>query len=100
MGIISKMLGFTSEMMNDGNGNIIDLNDFCHKIEIVSYHRLAMEIAIDLIGNAVARVDWNEFKNNKQQSTLRTSRLNGQPNQLQTSTEFYKQLVRTLFLKN
>ena len=100
MGIISKMLGFTSEMMNDGNGNIIDLNDFCHKIEIVSYHRLAMEIAIDLIGNAVARVDWNEFKNNKQQATLRTSRLNGQPNQLQTSTEFYKQLVRTLFLKN
>ncbi len=33
MGIISKMLGFTSEMKNDGNGNIIDLNDFATRLK-------------------------------------------------------------------
>lgn len=100
MGIFSRFLGFSSEMMNDGQGNIIDLNDFCHRIEIASYHRLAMEMAIDLIGNAVARVDWKHYKKHEEQESLLTSRLNGEPNRLETSTEFYKKFTRRLLLHN
>lgn len=99
MSIISDFLGFSSEMMNDGTGNIIDLNDFCYNVEVASYHRLAIEIAIDLIGNAVARVDWNVFKKNILQQNIVTTTLNGQPNALQTSSEFFKLMTRKLLLR-
>lgn len=101
MSFISKALGFKSEMASYDGGvssSIIDLNDFCNKLEEINFHRLALETAIDLIGNAVARVDWNHFQQRKITDSLLTTTLNGSPNQLQTSTEFFKQLVRTLLL--
>lgn len=97
MSFISKALGFKSEMMGV-DSSIIDLNDFCYKLEEVNFHRLALETAIDLIGNAVARVDWNHFENRKIKDSILTTTLNGSPNQLQTSTEFFKTMVRTLLL--
>lgn len=101
MSFISKALGFKSEMASYDGGvssSIIDLNDFCNKLEEINFHRLALETAIDLIGNAVARVDWNHFQQRKITDSLLTTTLNGSPNQIQTSTEFFKQLVRTLLL--
>lgn len=67
----------------------------------LSYRRLAIEIAVDLIANSVARVDWKEFvKGDSSKRTNATYLLNYSPNNKQTSSEFFKEYVRTLLLDN
>ena len=91
-----NFLGKHSGIVKDSAGNLFDLNDFCLQYDTVNHHRLGIEIALDLIGNAVARVDWNVFAKNVRKKDKLYDVMNGKPNDLQTSTEFFKQLTRTL----
>jgi HK97 family phage portal protein len=96
MSFLDRMFGRNSQIVADETGKLFDINDFCKEVEKASYHRLGIEIAIDLIGNAVARVDWNVFNKNVRQQNALNDTLNYSPNSLQTSTEFFKTLTRKL----
>ena len=95
---IANTFRSTNDIVGDGKGNYYDINEYCKRTVDLSYKRLAIEIAVDLIGNAVARVDWKEFKNNKEQNGLVSSLLNSEPNKQETSSLFFKKLTRKLLL--
>lgn len=93
-------MGFFSNLFNKPDGNatgslLADCEGF--EQELV-YKRLALEITIDLIGNSVARADWKTFTKNKQVEESLFYKLNVAPNKNQTSTEFFKLVVRRLLL--
>lgn len=93
MGILD-MLKRTSKVSTGRS----DLETMCCDLEqSLSYRKLALEIATDLVGNTVASVNWKEFD----KSTLKQGKLhytlNVSPNELETSSEFFKHYVKRMF---
>lgn len=97
MGFINDMLGIDLPWTNN-DSSIQALNEECTPIEVVGYRKLAIEIAIDLIGNSVSRVNWREFKQGKQKDDAISYILNSRPNQYSTKQAFFKAITRKLLL--
>lgn len=94
-------MGFFSDIFNKSDSNTCDPTDTfeCGMFEQeLVYKRLALEITIDLIANSFARADWKTFVKNEQVEKTLFYKLNVAPNEYQTSTEFFKQLVRRIML--
>ena len=76
----------------------VTLEDYCYNLETsLSYRKLALEIASDLVGNTVAAVNWKEFTSGKRIKGETDYLLNISTNELQTSSEFFKQYVKKMF---
>lgn len=97
MGFINKWLGIDLPW-TDNASSIQALNEECDPIAVVGYRKLAIEMALDLIGNSVSRVDWREFKKNKQDDGTISYVLNVKPNQYDTKQAFFKRVTRKLLL--
>lgn len=70
----------------------------CQNLEQgLAYRKLALEIASDLVGNTVARVDWKQFVNDTKVKKSVSYHLNTAPNELETATEFFKHYVKKIF---
>lgn len=75
-----------------------DLEMMCYELEqSLSYRKLALEIATDLVGNTVASVNWKEFKNSELKNGKLAYTLNVSTNELETSSEFFKHYVKRMF---
>lgn len=99
MGFINDVLGIDLPWSSKGESSIQDMNEICQPYELVGYRKLAIEMAIDLIGNSVSRVEWREFKSGKQQDGKISYLLNTKPNQYSTKQAFFKRVTRKLLLK-
>lgn len=76
-----------------------DLETACFNLEqSLSYRKLALEITIDMVANSVARTDWKQFVENESKNSKIAYMLNVSPNSVETSTEFFKHLVKRLLL--
>jgi len=64
------------------------------------YRRLAIETCIDLIANAMLKVEYKTYEQNKRVKNDIYYRLNVSPNGKQNSSEFYKSLVHHLYYDN
>lgn len=102
MGFLNEWLGIDLPWSRNESGNlessIGNLNAVCSPYELVGYRKLAIEMAIDLVGNSVARVDWREFKGGKQDDALISYMLNTKPNNYSTKQSFFKRYVRKALL--
>lgn len=64
------------------------------------YRRLAIETCIDLIANAMLKVEYKTYEQNKRVKNDIYYRLNVSPNGKQNSSEFYKDLIHHLYYDN
>lgn len=64
------------------------------------YRKLAIETCIDIIANAMLKVEYKTYSGNKRVKNDLYYRLNVSPNGKQNASEFYKKLIRNLFLDN
>ena len=95
MGMISKLKqNFFHRSINDIEQYYCSLeNDYV-------YRKLAIEMCIDIIANAMLKVDFRTYEKNKRVKNEMYYRLNVSPNGKQNSSEFYKELIRKLFYDN
>ncbi|WP_413525895.1 phage portal protein [Latilactobacillus curvatus] len=95
MGMISKLKqNFFHRSINDIEQYYCSLeNDYV-------YRELAIEMCIDIIANAMLKVDFRTYEKNKRVKNEMYYRLNVSPNGKQNSSEFYKELIRKLFYDN
>lgn len=95
MGMISKLKqNFFHHSINDIEQYYCSLeNDYV-------YRKLAIEMCIDIIANAMLKVDFRTYEKNKRVKNEMYYRLNVSPNGKQNSSEFYKELIRKLFYDN
>lgn len=95
MGMISKLKqNFFHRSINDIEQYYCSLeNDYV-------YRELAIEMCIDIIANAILKVDFRTYEKNKRVKNEMYYRLNVSPNGKQNSSEFYKELIRKLFYDN
>ena len=94
-------MGFFSDIFKSKGSNTCEPTDTyeCGMFEQeLVYKRLALEITIDLIANSFARADWKTFDKGEQVEKQLFYKLNVAPNEHQTSTEFFKQVVRRIML--
>lgn len=94
-------MGFFSDIFKSKESNTCEPTDTyeCGMFEQeLVYKRLALEITVDLIANSFARADWKTFDKGEQVEKQLFYKLNVAPNEYQTSTEFFKQLVRRIML--
>lgn len=76
---------------------VTDLEAMCQDLEqSLTYRKLALEIAIDLVGNSVASVDWKQFEKEQLVTKQISYMLNVAPNELESSSEFFKHYVKRL----
>lgn len=64
----------------------------------LTYKRLALEIAIDLVANSIARADWKQFENKEHVEKSLYYKLNVATNETETSTEFFKHYTKRMML--
>lgn len=78
-------------------GKLLDLRDcFIDASVEVHYKKLALEIAISLIANAIARCEFKTFDKGKRARLNKYYMLNVEPNKNDNATAFWKQVVRKI----
>lgn len=78
---------------------VTDLEAMCKDLEQgLAYRKLALEIAVDLVGNTVASVDWKQFEKDQLVNKKIAYMLNVAPNELESSSEFFKHMVKRLLM--
>lgn len=97
MGFLNTALGLDLPWKNNAT-SIQEINEVCTPLEIVGYRKLAIEIAIDLVGNSVSRVEWRKFQKGKQKHDNVEYLLNHKPNKFDSKQSFSKKLTRRLLL--
>lgn len=97
MGFLNSALGLDLPWKNNAT-SIQEINEVCSPLEIVGYRKLAIEIAMDLIGNSVSRVEWRKFQKGKQKHDNVEYLLNHKPNRFDSKQTFSKKLTRRLLL--
>lgn len=97
MGFLNSALGLDLPWKNNAT-SIQEINEVCSPLEIVGYRKLAIEIAIDLVGNSVSRVEWRKFQKGKQKHDNVEYLLNHKPNKFDSKQSFSKKLTRRLLL--
>lgn len=65
-----------------------------------AYRKIAIEMCIDIIANAMLKVEYKTYEDNKRVKDELYYRLNVSPNGKQNSSEFYKMLIRKLYFDN
>lgn len=66
----------------------------------VAYQKLAIEMCLDLICNAMAKVEYKTYEKGKNKKESLYYLLNIKPNSKQNATQFYSKVVRKLLLEN
>lgn len=95
MGMISR---FANKMFTR---SIEDIECYYNSLENeYIYRKLAIETCIDIIANAMLKVEYKTYSDNKRVKNDLYYRLNVSPNDKQNASEFYKKLIRNLFLDN
>ncbi|TWW13164.1 phage portal protein [Dellaglioa algida] len=65
-----------------------------------AYRKIAIETCIDIIANAMLKVEYKTYSGNKRVKDELYYRLNVSPNGKQNASEFYKMLIRKLYFDN
>lgn len=77
---------------------IEDFNSACDTLEVLSYRKLAIEIAVDIIANSFASANWIEYKQGKQVKGVPYGLLNVKPNKVENIHSFKKRIARKLLI--
>lgn len=83
------------------NPTIEDVDSYYTSLENdLVFRNLAIETCIDLIANAMLKVEYKTYKNNRTTRNELYYRLNVAPNGKQNASEFYKKLIHKLYYDN
>lgn len=95
MGLVKKALGFFSRKSTTA------IDDYFHSLQVeFVYRKFAIEICIDLIGNAMSKAEFKSYEKFKCKKNEMFYRLNVAPNGKTNATEFRKKLIRRLIFYN
>ena len=78
-----------------------ELNGYFNSLESeVVYRKLALNMCVDLISNAMLKVEYRTYEGNKFKKNNMYYRLNVAPNVKENASEFYKKLLYKLYFDN
>ncbi|MGX7199215.1 phage portal protein [Enterococcus nangangensis] len=95
MGVVQKAVNYFMRR------EIRTIEDYCYQLTAeMAYKRFAIEIGIDLIANAMSKVEFKTYERQKSKRNSLYYRLNVAPNKKENATEFRKKLIRRLIYYN